>query len=168
MNQSFISYFRSTRSASRKKRRTSPPVRDVSPSSPLDVEYLKKKINTLTDRLTNVQQLLLKRDDQIATLKKVHDKRWLRLKHLQKQYRSIKDELQSYTDDESLQKNSNYDYSYRRAIRKNRTGCSICNNQRRRKQTGLNRKILKHEDDDNVWNEVTKLRRENARLNNEK
>ena len=37
-----------------------------------------------------------------------------------------------------------------------------------RKQTGINRKILKHEDDDNVWNEVTKLRRENGRLINEK
>ncbi|CAF1063887.1 unnamed protein product [Adineta ricciae] len=157
-----------SRSSSQKKRRPSPPVRDVSPtSSPLDTEYLKKKIHTLTDRLANVQQLLVKRDDQIATLKKVHDKRWLRLKHLQKQYRSVKDELQSYTDDEALQKNCINDYFYGRAIRKNKIGCSVCNEQRRRRQTGANRKVLKHEDDDNVWNEVTKLRRENARLVNE-
>ncbi len=126
---------------------------------------MKKKIHTLTDRLTNVQQLLVKRDDQIATLKKVHDKRWLRLKHLQKQYRLVKDELESYTDDELFPKN---DFFYRKSIRKNKTGCSVCNNQRRRKQIGSNKKILKHEDDDNVWNEVTKLRRENARLINEK
>jgi hypothetical protein len=32
----------------------------------------------------------------------------------------------------------------------------------------MNRKILKQEDDDHVWNEVTKLRRENGRLTNEK
>ncbi len=107
----------------------------------------------------------MKRDDQIGTLKKVHDKRWLRLKHLQKQYRLVKDELQSYTDDEFSPKNEVF---YGKAIRRNRTGCSVCNDQRRRKQMGLNRKILKHEDDDNVWNEVTKLRRENARLMNEK
>ncbi|UJR20851.1 hypothetical protein I4U23_023961 [Adineta vaga] len=163
-----LSTGKSTRSSSQKKRRSSPPVRDQSPtSSPLDIEYLKKKIHTLTDRLTNVQQLLVKRDDQIATLKKVHDKRWLRLKHLQKQYRSVKEELQSYTDDETLQKNSNNDYFYGRAIRKNKVGCSICNDQRRRRQTGSNRKLLKQEDDDSVWNEVTKLRRENARLVNE-
>jgi uncharacterized protein YaaW (UPF0174 family) len=118
--------------------------------------------------LTNVQKLLAKRDDQIITLKKVHDKRWLRLKHLQKQYRLIKDELQSYTDDESFQKNSQNEFFYRKIIRKTKTGCSVCNDQRRRKQIGSNRKLLKHEDDDNVWNEVTKLRRENARLMNEK
>lgn len=134
----------------------------------MDVEYLKKKIHTLNDRLANVQQLLVKRDDQIVTLKKVHDKRWLRLKHLQKQYRSVKDELQSYTDDEALQKNCNNDYSYGRVIRKNKVGCSVCNEQKRRRQLGPNRKVLKQEDDDSVWNEVTKLRRENARLVNEK
>ncbi|CAF4848757.1 unnamed protein product [Rotaria sp. Silwood1] len=155
------------RSSSPKKRCTSPPVRDNTSSPPLDVEYLKTKIRTLTDRLANVQQLLVKRDEQIATLKKVHDKRWLRLKHLQKQYRSIKDELQSYTDDELLQKQTNNDYFYGKAIRKTRSGCSVCYNQRRKKQIGTNRKIFKQEDDDNVWNEVTKLRRENTRLTNE-
>jgi hypothetical protein len=101
-------------------------------------------------------------------LKKVHDKRWLRLKHLQKQYRLVKDELQSYTDEESLMKNSKNEFFYRNAVRNNKLGCSVCNDQRRRKQMGIGRKILKHEDDDNVWNEVTKLRRENARLTNEK
>jgi len=155
---------RSSRSSSRKKRRTSPPVRDQSTSPSLDVEYLKKKIHTLTDRLTNVQQLLVKRDDQIATLKKVHDKRWLRLKHLQKQYRSVKDELQSYTDDESIPKNAKNDFFYR----KTKSGCSVCNDQRRRKQIGTTRKMFRHEDDDNVWNEITKLRRDNGRLINEK
>ncbi|CAF1204714.1 unnamed protein product [Adineta steineri] len=157
-----------TRSSSQKKRRTSPPIRDESPtSSPLDIEYLKKKIHTLTDRLANVQQLLVKRDDQIVTLKKVHDKRWLRLKHLQKQYRSIKDELQSYTDDEILQKTTPNNYFYGRVIRKNKVGCSVCDDQQRRKPAGSKRKVLKHEDDDNVWNEVTKLRRENAKVVNE-
>jgi hypothetical protein len=132
------------------------------------VEFLKKKFHTLTDRLNNVQQLLGKRDDQIVTLKKVHDKRWLRLKHLQKQYRSVKDELQSYTDDEILQKNSKNDFSYRKAVHKTKIGCSICTDQRWKKQTGSNKKLLKQEDDDHVWNEVTKLRRDNTRLNNEK
>ncbi len=98
----------------------------------------------------------------------MHDKRWLRLKHLQKQYRSVKDELQSYTDDEAYQTTAKNDLFYRKAIRKNKIGCSVCNDQRRRRQTGTNRRILRHEDDDNVWNEVTKLRRENARLINEK
>ncbi len=106
----------------------------------------------------------MKRDDQISTLKKVHDKRWLRLKHLQKQYRSVKDELQSYTDDETLPRNAKNDFLYRKA----RTGCSVCNDQRRRKQIGPTRRMLRHEDDDNVWNEVTKLRRDNARVINEK
>ncbi|CAF3889531.1 unnamed protein product [Rotaria sp. Silwood2] len=162
-----LSIGKSHRSSSPKKRCTSPPVRDDTLSPPLDVEYLKTKIRTLTDRLANVQQLLVKRDEQIVTLKKVHDKRWLRLKHLQKQYRSVKDELQSYTDDELLQKQTKNDYYYGKAIRKTRSGCSVCHNQRQRKQTGTNRKIFKQEDDDNIWNEVTKLRRENARLTNE-
>ena len=156
------------RSSSQKKRGLSPPVRDGGSSPSLDVEFLKKKIRTLTDRLVNAQQLLVKRDDQISTLKKVHDKRWLRLKHLQKQYRLLKDELQSYTDDEIVQKNSSNDHFYRMAIRKPKAGCSVCNDQRWRKQTGTKRKMLKHEDDDGVWNEITKLRRENAKLINEK
>ncbi len=147
-------------------RSISPSVRNS--SSPLDVEFLKKKFNSLTDRLTNVQQLLVKRDDQIITLKKVHDKRWLRLKHLQKQYNSLKDELQSYTDDEILQKNCKNDFFYRKSIRKIRNGCSICNDQRSKKQPGINKKLLKQEDDDHIWNEVTKLKRENSKLTNEK
>ncbi|CAF2263431.1 unnamed protein product [Rotaria magnacalcarata] len=155
------------RSSSSKTRCTSPPVRDYSSSSALDTEYLKTKIRTLTDRLANVQQLLVQRDEQINTLKKVHDKRWLRLKHLQKQYRSLKDELQSYIDDESCQKKNNNDYFYGKVIRKNKTGCTVCDNQRRRKQIGTSKKIFKNEDDDGVWNEVTKLRRDNARLINE-
>jgi hypothetical protein len=65
-------------------------------------------------------------------------------------------------------KNSNNEFFYRKAIRKTKIGCSVCNDQRKRKQMGGNRKVLKHEDDDNVWNEVTKLRRENARVTNEK
>ncbi|CAF3604890.1 unnamed protein product [Rotaria sordida] len=155
------------RSSSPKKRCTSPPVRDNTLSPPLDIAYLKTKIHTLTDRLENVQQLLVQRDEQISTLKKVHDKRWLRLKHLQKQYRSLKDELQSYTDDELIQKQTKSDYFYGKAIRKTRSGCSVCHNQRQRKQIGINKKIFKQEDDDNVWNEITKLKRENTRLINE-
>ena len=157
---------RISRCSSPKKRQSSPPVRDRSFSPTLDVEYLKKKLKTLTDRLAHAQQLLVKRDDQIATLKRVHDKRWLRLKHLQKQYRLVKDELQSYTDDELNQTKN--DAFYRKILRKNKVGCSVCNDQRRRKQqTGTNRKLLRHEDDDGVWNEVTKLRRENGKLINE-
>ena len=98
----------------------------------------------------------------------MHDKRWLRLKHLQKQYRSVKDELQSYTDDESNGKYSKNDLSYRKVIRRPKSGCSVCADQRRRNPRKSTRKFLRHEDDDNVWNEVTKLRRENARLINEK
>ncbi len=112
--------------------------------------------------------MLVQRDDQIATLKKVHDKRWLRLKHLQKQYRLLKDELQSYTDDEILQNNSKQDYFYRKAIHKTKNSCSVCNDQRWRKQNGINKKLLKQEDDDHVWNEIAKFKRENARLTNEK
>ncbi len=67
-----------------------------------------------------------------------------------------------------MNKNSPNDFFYRKAIRKTRNGCSVCNDHRWRKQTGMNRKILKQEDDDHVWNEVTKLRRENGRLTNEK
>jgi hypothetical protein len=103
-----------------------------------------------------------------VTLKKVHDKRWLRLKHLQKQYRSLKDELQCYTDDEILQNKSRNDYFYRKAIHKTKNSCSVCNDHRWKKQTGINKKFLKQEDDDHVWNEVTKLKRENGRLINEK
>ncbi len=86
------------------------------------------------------------------------------MKHLQKQYRLVKDELQSYTDDETISKNVKNDFIYR----KTKSGCSVCNDQRRRKQIGTTRKMFRHEDDDNVWNEVTKLRRDNARLINEK
>ncbi|CAF4521673.1 unnamed protein product [Rotaria sp. Silwood2] len=147
------------------KRAFSPPIHDS--TSPLDIEFLKTKFHTLTDRLNNAQQLLVKRDNQIVTLKKVHDKRWLRLKHLQKQYRLLKDELQSYTDDEILQTNSKNDFFYRKAIHKTKNSCSVCNDHRWRKPTGNNRKLLKQEDDDHVWNEVTKLRRENSKLTNE-
>lgn len=99
----------------------------------------------------------------------MHDKRWLRLKHLQKQYRSVKDELQCYTDDDTNGKCSrNNDLFYGKAIRRPKTGCSVCADIRRRNPMKSTRKLLRHEDDDNVWNEVTKLRRENARLNNEK
>ncbi|CAF0899230.1 unnamed protein product [Rotaria sp. Silwood1] len=157
-NQSVIKSFQN-------KRAISPSIHDS--SSPLDTEFLKTKFHTLTDRFNNVQQLLVKRDNQIITLKKVHDKRWLRLKHLQKQYRLLKDELQSYTDDEILQTNSKNDFFYRKAIHKTKNGCSVCNDHRWRKQTENNRKLLKQEDDDHVWNEVTKLKRENAKLTNE-
>lgn len=136
-------------------------------NSSCDIDFLKAKLHTVTDRLAHVQQLLVKRDNQILTLKKVHDKRWLRLKHLQKQYNSLKDELQSYTDDELRQLNSKNDFFYRKAIRKTRNGCSVCNDHRWRKPTGLNKRILRQEDDDHVWNEVTKLRRENNKLTNE-
>ena len=160
--------FRSTRSLSRKKFCHSPPVHDETSSPPLDVEYLKTKIRKLKDRLTNVQQLLIKRDEQINTFKKVHDKRWLHLKHLQKQYRLIKDELQSYIDEEILEKKSKNTYFYGKTRRRTKAGCSVCNDQRRKRQIEVNQRILKQEDDDNVWNEVTKLRRENSRLTNEK
>lgn len=143
-------------------------MRDNASSPTLDADYLKTKIHTLTDRLANVQQLLVQRDEQIATLKRVHDKRWLRLKHLQKQYRSLKDELQTYIDEESVQKKNNNDCFYGRGIRKNKTGCTVCNNLRKRKPMGTQKRVFKNEDDDGVWNEVTKLRRENARLINEK
>lgn len=150
----------------RKNRSISPPIGRS--SSPLDIDFLTKKLHSLTDRLTHVQQLLVKRDEQIVTLKKVHDKRWLRLKHLQKQYNSLKNELQSYTDDEAFRKTSDEDFFYRKAIRKTRNGCSVCNDHRWRKQSGITRKLLKQEDDDHVWNEVTKLRRDSGRLTNEK
>ncbi|CAF0902786.1 unnamed protein product [Adineta steineri] len=137
-------------------------------SSSREVELLKKKLNSLTDRYNDLQKLLIKRDDQIVTFKKVHDKRWLRLKHLQKQYRSLKDELQSYTDDEIIQNNTKEDFSYRKAIQKTKNSCSVCNDQRWKKPpNGLNKKTLKQEDDDHVWNEITKFKRENARLSNE-
>ena len=98
------------------------------------MEFLKKKFNSLTDRLTNVQQLLVKRDDQIVTLKKVHDKRWLRLKHLQKQYRSVKDELQCYTDDESLDKIIlEMIISIEKLYEKTKNSCSVCNDHRWKK-----------------------------------
>ena len=122
----------------------------------------------MTNRLQTAEQLIVKRDDQIGTLKRVHDKRWLRLKHLQKQYRLLKEELQSYTEDEAVQKYGSTNSSVRRAVRKNKTGCSVCQEQRWKKQTGTKRKLFKQEDDDSIWNEVTKLRRENARLINEK
>ncbi|CAF1098835.1 unnamed protein product [Rotaria sordida] len=160
-----IGRIRSPTKSFQNKRTISPSIHDS--SSPLDIEFLKTKFHTLTDRLNNVQQLLVKRDNQIITLKKVHDKRWLRLKYLQKQYRLLKNELQSYTDDEILQTNSKNDFFYRKAIHKTKNGCSVCNDHRWKKQTGNNRKLLKQEDDDNVWNEVTKLRRENAKLTNE-
>lgn len=80
----------------------------------------------------------------------------------------MKNELQSYTDDEAFRKASDDDFFYRKAIRKTRNGCSVCNDHRWRKQSGITRKLLKQEDDDHVWNEVTKLRRENGRLTNEK
>jgi len=76
--------------------------------------------------------------------------------------------LQSYTDDEILQNNSKQDYFYRKAIHKTKNSCSVCNDQRWRKQNGTNKKLLKQEDDDHVWNEIAKFKRENARLNNEK
>lgn len=149
-----------------KKRSLSPPLHDR--SAPADIDGMQKKIRTLTDQVANLQELLVQRDEQVAMLRKVHDKRWIRLKHLQKQYRSLKDELQLYTDDESLQRNHQIDYSYRKAVRKNQIGCSICNDHRWRKVTGANQKIFRHEDDDQIWNEVTKLRKDNARLCDEK
>ncbi|CAF2044454.1 unnamed protein product [Rotaria magnacalcarata] len=151
--------------SSENRRSISPDIRNS--SSPIDIDFLKTKFHTLTDRLNNVQKLLVNRDNQIFTLKKVHDKRWLRLKHLQKQYRLLKDELQSYTDEEILQVNSKNDFSYRKAIRKTKNSCSVCNDQRWKRPTKNNRKLFKQEDDDQVWNEVTKLRREHARLTNE-
>lgn len=138
------------------------------PSGPIDVEFLKTRFLTLTDRLNNVQKLLVDRDNQILTLKKVHDKRWMRLKHLQKQYRLLKNELQSYTDEEILQTNTKTDFSYRRAIHKTKNSCSVCNDQRWRKPTKNKKKAFRQEDDDQVWNEVTRLRRETAKLTNEK
>ena len=129
---------------------------------------MQKKFQALTDRFNNLQKELVNRDDHIVTLKKVHDKRWLRLKHLQKQYRSLKDELQSYTDDEILQNNTKQDYSYRRAIRKTRNICSVCNDQRWKKTNGVKKNALKQEDDDQVWNEISKYKRESARITNEK
>lgn len=119
--------------------------------------------------MTQSQQLLLERDEHIGTLKKVHDKRWLRLKHLQKQYRLLKDEFRLYADDEISQKLIPVDYSYRRAVKKSKIGCSICNDHRWRKANNVqNSNIFKQEDDDKVWNELFKLRRENARLIDEK
>ncbi|CAF1450168.1 unnamed protein product [Adineta ricciae] len=136
-------------------------------NSSLDIDELQKKFQALTDRFNNLQKELVNRDDHIVTLKKVHDKRWLRLKHLQKQYRSLKDELQSYTDDEILQNNTKQDYSYRRAIRKTRNICSVCNDQQWKKTNGVQKNALKQEDDDQVWNEISKYKRESARITNE-
>ncbi|CAF0935825.1 unnamed protein product [Adineta ricciae] len=149
--------------SSRRKISTSPSTH----SSSLDTDELQKKFQALTDRFHNLQKELVNRDDHIVTLKKVHDKRWLRLKHLQKQYRSLKDELQSYTDDEILQNNTKQDYSYRRAIRKTRNICSVCNDQQWKKTNGVKRNALKQEDDDQVWNEISKYKRESARITNE-
>ncbi|UJR28714.1 hypothetical protein I4U23_009943 [Adineta vaga] len=151
--------------SSHRKRSTSPS--DHNLSSSFNTDLLQKKFQILTNRFNNLQQLLAKRDDHIITLKKVHDKRWLRLKHLQKQYRSLKDELQSYTDDEIAQNNTKQDYSYRKAIHKTKNSCSVCNDQRWRKTNGIPKKTLKQEDDDHVWNEITKYKREYARLTNE-
>ncbi|CAF0919771.1 unnamed protein product, partial [Didymodactylos carnosus] len=128
----------------------------------IDTEFLQKKIQTLTNRLTNVQNLLVKRDEQIGTLKKVHDKRWLRLKQLQKQYRLVKDQLQSYIDE---QQSNDYDYKKPKNFK---NGCSVCD-RRWSKNAKLTTKTvrLKQEDDDGVWNEVGKLRRQNTHLTNE-
>lgn len=117
----------------------------------------------MTERLENCQQLLNQRDEQIATLKRVHDKRWLRLKHLQKQYRLIKDQYQSVTDDETAVRQRTSPNG-----KKAKSGCSVCQDQRARRQVGAKRKVFRQEDDDNVWNEIGKLRRDNGRLVNEK
>lgn len=80
----------------------------------------------------------------------------------------MKDELQLYTDDQVTQKTIPMDFSYRKAIRKSKIGCSVCNDHRWRKATGTNERVLKQEDDDQIWNEITKLRRDNNRLTDEK
>jgi hypothetical protein len=132
------------------------------------MDFLTKKVQTLTERLNMAELLLVKRDDQITILKKVHDKRWLRLKHLQKQYRTLKDELESYKNQQEAQ---SWNVSNRFSLlnnRQRRSGCSVCLNQHWRQQTGNKRKLLKQEDDDSIWNEVTKLRRENTRFTDEK
>lgn len=122
-------------------------------------------IQLLNERVLSLEELLIQRDDQITTLRKVHDKRWSRLKHLQKQNRAFKDELQLYID---TTETNFVDFSYRKAVRKAKTGCSICDDHRWRKSVGINAKVFKQEDDDAIWNEATKLRKENARLHEEK
>jgi ribosomal 50S subunit-associated protein YjgA (DUF615 family) len=79
----------------------------------------------------------------------------------------LKDQFQSYTDEEQAQRTSLNDSVARRAVKKSRTVCSVCQDQRRR-QAGNKRKLLRQEDDDSVRDEIDKLRRENGRLVNEK
>ena len=144
------------------------PGNDESPA--LDNGYFERTLQALTDRLTSLQESLARRDEQVAILKKVHDNRWLRLKHLQKQYRSLVEELRSYVDDdEDLVRNtSKVDSSHRKAVRTSKAGFSACNDHRWRWSTGRHAKGLKQEDGDAVLNEVSRLRRNTVCLANEK
>lgn len=107
------------------------------------IHDLQRRVEILDEKLYDIQQLTLLKEEELNEIKSSHDRRLERFQTLQTNYKHLKDQLKTIEEEEELYRNP------------------------RQKTSNLVRakpKDLQHENSDSVWNELAHFKLQNKNL----